>query len=171
MSLFDKLKKATSGQLGDALGKAIEGVTKATAQFGAQEPSRPQAAPQSVGRAAPGAPAPHAPFAPAPHAEDAERRFGQILAEEFADLQVVKEAAPGSIGISAPNPCRPYSYALLRGGRPVMAIMLTPHNRDRNSAFLNARKAAQGANIAFLNFYTHFPNERGYVVSRIKSAL
>ena len=100
-----------------------------------------------------------------------DRKFDQILASNFSDLQVVKNASPESVGILAPQPCRPYNYALLRNGKIAVAILLTPHNRDRNSAFLNAEKAALNSKVAFLNFYTHYPNERDYIVSRIRKAL
>ena len=103
--------------------------------------------------------------------ENIDQKFDQILASEFSGLQVVRNAAPGSVGVQAKQPCRPYNYALMRNGKIAVAILLTPHNRDRNSAFLNAKKAALDSKVAFLNFYTHFPNERSYIVSRIKSAL
>lgn len=100
-----------------------------------------------------------------------DKKFDQILASEFSNLTVVKNASPESMGVPALQPCKAYSYGLLRNGKIVAAIMLTPHNRDRNAAFLNAKKSALDSKIAFLNFYTHFPNEHGYVVSRIKNAL
>ena len=99
------------------------------------------------------------------------QRFEQIFATEFADLQVSKEVSAESVGIAAPSPCRPYSYALKRGGQPVLVIMLTPHNRDHNAAYMNAKAAAEKSSVAFLNFYTHFQNDRSYIVSRIRNAL
>ena len=109
--------------------------------------------------------------APQDNGMSAEQKFDQIFATEFADLQVSKEVSAESVGIAAPVPCRLYSYALRRGGQPVAVIMLTPHNRDHNAAFMNAKAAAQNSSVAFLNFYTHFQNERSYVVSRIRNAL
>ena len=49
--------------------------------------------------------------------------------------------------------------------------MLTPHNRDNNLAFRNAKQACQAAGVPFINFYSHLPNEREYVVTRIRSML
>ena len=100
-----------------------------------------------------------------------EQRIEQILASEFSDLQVQREVPPQNVGISAPYPCRPYSYALFRGSRPVAVIMLTPHNRDHNAAFLNAKSSAEMSGVPFLNFYTHFNNERSYVVGRIRERM
>jgi len=167
MGLFDDLKKTALGKIVDTVQKTIENTPGASIKpsGGHENYSRP-AAPQSRDTGAG-----HASTAANVPAGNIDQKFDEILAAEFSDLKVVKNASPESIGISAPHPCRPYSYALLRNGKTVAAIMLTPHNRDKNSAFLNAKKSALNSNITFLNFYTHFTNERNYVISRIKKAL
>ena len=176
MGLFDSLKNSainkivdtTGKSIGNTLGKAIS--NKIENAIGAsikpsgvhENPPRPSAAAQSAGPVHPANPV---------DSSNINQKFDQIFAAEFSDLSIIRNASPESIGIAAPQPCRPYSYALQRNGKTVAAIMLTPHNRDKNSAFLNARKSALDSKIAFLNFYTHFANERGYVVSRIRNAL
>ena len=160
MGLFNDLKKTAIGKIVNTVEKAVDASVKQG--IGQESPSRPSISPQSSSQAS-------------PHnnstAVNIDQKFDQILATEFSDLEVVRNASPESVGISAPQPCKPYSYALLRNGKIAVAIMLTPHNRDRNSAFLNAKKSALDSKIKFLNFYIHFPNERNYVVSRIKNAL
>ena len=164
MGLFDNLKKTALNKIVDTVQKTVENIPGATVRpaSGNQNPSQPYSGHQS----------PEGPVVQnSSAATNIDQKFDQILAAEFSDLEIVRNAPPEKIGISAPNPCKPYSYALLRNGKTVAVIMLTHHNRDRNSAFLNARKSALESNITFLNFYAHFPNERSYVVSRIKNAL
>ena len=160
MALFDNLKKTALGKIAGVVEKTMENVSGASIKSGGSQtnhsPVTPAAAnPQHTGSSA----------------EDINQKFDRIFATEFSGLEIRKTAAPESIGISAPQPCRPYSYALLRNGKAIAAIMLTPHNRDKNSAFLNAKKSAENSNIRFLNFYMHFANESSYVINRIKNAI
>ena len=160
MGLFDELKKAALGKIVDTVEKSLGGMPESTGRptDRYETSAQPAVANQS-------ADTPQNDFA------SVEEKFNQILSTEFSDFQVVHNASAESVGISAPSPCRPYSYALICNGKTVAVIMLTPHNRDHNAAFLNAKKTALNSNVVFLNFYTHFPNERNYVISRIKNAL
>ena len=160
MGLLNSLKKIFIGKNVDTLFKNTTGAA-ITPGNGHASPSPPLASPQSTSKRESHRSA----------STSIDQVFDQILATEFSDLQVIKNASPESIGISAAQPCKPYSYALLRNGKTVVAMMLTPHNQDKNSAFLNAKKSALNSNITFLNFYTHFANERQYVISRIKKAV
>ncbi len=103
---------------------------------------------------------------------DAElaKMFDELLASDFSAYEVRKNASAQSLGITG-APCKDYDYALIKGGRTAAVIMLTPHNRDNNAAFKNAKANALKSNVAFINFYTHMDNERSYVSSRIKSFL
>ncbi|MCL2139832.1 MAG: hypothetical protein FWH41_09940 [Treponema sp.] len=164
MGFLDDLKKTTVGKIVNSVEKAIETAsgTSTRPNTNYESSSRSSAVPQSSKEAA---------INNNSTSTNVDQKFDQILAAEFSGVEVIKNAAPESVGISAPQPCRPYSYALLRNGKIVAAIMLTPHNRDRNSAYLNAKKSALDSNIQFLNFYTHYMNERNYVISRIRNAL
>jgi len=175
MGLFDDLKNSamkkivntTGNTIGNALGKAINSKIENALGAALKPNSKPDSSREN-------SPQPAAAVQPEVRHNDSvniDQKFDQILASEFSGLQVMKNVSPGSVGVSAPQPCKPYSYALLRNGKIAAAIMLTPHNRDRNAAFLNARKSALDAKIGFLNFYTHFANERNYVITRIKNAL
>ncbi|MCL1914112.1 MAG: hypothetical protein FWG10_09625 [Eubacteriaceae bacterium] len=108
------------------------------------------------------------------HEEDLDRlelKFDKILHDEFSYLDVAKNVEAERIAFVAATPCKAYSYVVSDNGRIVAVIMLTKRNRDHNAAFLNARSAAQAANLPFLNFYSYYPNERDYIISRIKAAL
>ena len=178
MGLFDNLKKVGLDKLADkiedTIGTAAERVTDAVRDIESSVSSG--GATQNTGYGS----SQNVEYTASQTTEPVESQddavninqiFEQIFATEFSDLQVSKEVSPDSVGIVAPTPCRPYSYALRRNGQPVAVIMLTPHNRDHNAAFMNAKAAAQNSNVVFLNFYTHFQNERNYVISRIKNAL
>jgi len=165
MGLFDNLKKTALSKIVDVVEKTIENVPGVTtgsgSSYGGTSPSRPSSSAPSFQNNS----------TDSNKNINVDQMFEQILATEFSNMQVVKNASPESVGVSAPHPCKPYSFALLRNGKAAVLIMLTPHNRDRNSAFLNAKKSALNSNTKFLNFYTHFPNEQDYVISRIKNAL
>lgn len=65
---------------------------------------------------------------------------------------------------------RLYDRIIYTDGLPV-AVMYTPHNRDHNRAFINAKEACEKEEIPFLNFYEHMPNEEEYVADRISEAI
>ena len=178
MGLFDNIKKIgldkIVDKIEDTIGTTTERVTDAVRDI--NSPASPGGAMQNTENGSSQnmgytAPQNTGPIDSQNNAMNINQKFEQIFSTEFSDLQVSKEVSPDSVGIVAPTPCRPYSYALRRNGQPVAVIMLTPHNRDHNAAFINAKAAAQNSNIVFLNFYTHFQNERNYVVTRIRNAL
>ena len=100
---------------------------------------------------------------------DMPAHFRQIFAEAFADCTVREGLSAQELGWSS-EAARPYSFCLYRGSLRCV-VMLTEHNRDNNRLFRNARAACEQAGVPFLNFYTHFPNERSYVIDRIRKAL
>ncbi len=101
---------------------------------------------------------------------DIRAEMDGILASDFSAYQIQRGIDAAALG-SPVAPCKPYDYCLWEGGRLAAVIMITEHNRDRNTLFLNAKKAAAQSGIPFINFYTHMPNERGYVTQRIRNFL
>ncbi len=192
MSLFDKAKRAVNRAVDSAVTKSVTGaVENAVGDFftsvgvnskqiycpncgkqlnsgtrfctgcGAKIEQQPQ--PQNTARQA-------APSYAAPSERGTmPEYFAKILAEDFSDYSVQRFASAASVGVAAKIPSKPYDFALIKNGAVAGVIMLTEHNRDRNSAFLNAKNAALSAGVPFINFYTHMANERGYVVSRIRA--
>lgn len=167
MGLFDRLAKQGLNKVKDRIEKAAgvdldNALDKLSDAIG-QGASRQSAAESA---AAPARPAYRAPAAPVDAAY-----FARILAEEFPEYAAEPATPASALGFAATLPAKPYDFALLQGGTCRAVVMLTEHNRDNNMAFKNAKQAAQSAGIPFINFYLHYPNERGYVIQRIRSFL
>ena len=173
MGLLDDLKRtalnnvvrSVEKSIGNAVGSSIKSAAKAVSQNGSQKPAATPAP-----AAAPAAPASYTAsgrYIP-PTPEETAAKFDQILATDFSELKVIRNAEPGSVGIPASGDCRPYSYVLQRGGKNVAIVMLTPYGKHRFKVYNNSKKSALDAKIPFLNFFTHFYNDRDYVVNRIK---
>jgi hypothetical protein len=90
--------------------------------------------------------------------------FANILAQEFPEYTVHEFVSPATLGGSG----RDCDFGLYRGGHTAGMVMLVEHNRDNNAAYRNARSTAQRAGVPFINFYLHMPNERNFVIGRIR---
>lgn len=67
---------------------------------------------------------------------------------------------------------QPYTFVLEANGQPKAVVMLgNGHSHDSNVKYLIARMYAKKLNIPYINFYTQMPNERSYVVGRIRKFL
>ena len=65
-----------------------------------------------------------------------------------------------------------YSFVLESGGTPKAVVMLgNGHSHDSNVKYLIARMYAKKLGIPYINFYTQMPNERNYVIGRIRKFL
>lgn len=159
----NELGKSIGSKLGDALTDSLEKATGVDLDGSDSAKTATATATATVDTAASASGAPLSP-------EALVKLFDEVLSSEFAVYEVRKNASAASLGITG-APCKDYDYALISGGRTKAVIMLTPHNRDNNAAFKNAKANAKNSNVAFINFYTHMENERSYVVSRIKSFL
>jgi len=98
-----------------------------------------------------------------------EDNFFRVLTTEFSDYEIRRNISAMEIGGS--NIARNYTFGLYQGGIPKMLITLTPHNRYQNRPFREAKSACENQGIVFMNFFTHFSNEKTYVVNRIQNAL
>ena len=66
----------------------------------------------------------------------------------------------------------PYTFVLYQGTDPKAVVMLGDgHSHDAKVKFLIARMYAKKAGLPYINFYTQIPNERDYVVGRIRKFL
>ncbi len=166
MGLFDKLTQQGLGALKESIEKSTGiDLDEAAKQF-VNSVQQNSAAQNSAAQSFPAAPSAAAPVAASGNIQS---YFNGILSESFPDCELRAGATAASLGLTAAANAKPYDFALLRGGQPVGVVMLTPHNRDNNAAFKSARSAAETARVPFVNFYTHFPNEKNYVVRRLKS--
>lgn len=63
----------------------------------------------------------------------------------------------------------PYTFVLERDGVPAGIVMLgSGHSHDSNVKYLIARMYAKKLGLPYINFYTQMPNERQYVIGRIR---
>ena len=66
----------------------------------------------------------------------------------------------------------PYSFVLYENGGPKGIVMLgSGHSHCSNVKYLIARAYAKKLGLPYINFYTQMPNERDYVISRIRKFL
>ena len=65
-----------------------------------------------------------------------------------------------------------YTFLLEQAGVAKGVVMLgNGHSHDSNVKYLIARMYAKKLGIPYINFYTQMPNERDYVISRIRRFL
>ena len=64
---------------------------------------------------------------------------------------------------------KPYTFVLYQGETPVGIVMLGDgSSHARNVKYLVSRMFAKKMGLPYINFYTQLPNERAYVINRIK---
>ncbi|MDR0288011.1 MAG: hypothetical protein LBI03_09960 [Clostridiales bacterium] len=95
--------------------------------------------------------------------KNAKPYFAQILSSEFNQYQVRENVPVSELGGTG----RPYDFGLYQNGKLVSVVVLAEHNRTRNQPYWNSEKKAAESNIPFINFYTHMPNKRDFVIYRI----
>ena len=67
---------------------------------------------------------------------------------------------------------QPYTFVLENGGKAIGVVMLGKgHSHDSGVKYLIARMYAKKLGIPYINFYTQMPNERDYVIGRIRKLL
>ena len=121
-------------------------------------------------------------------ASEWEAYFREILSTEFPTFSVrEKVAVPDLVGFVAdefqlyktrPRQAykaewgQPYTFVLENSGIAKAVVMLgNGHSHDSNVKYLIARMYAKKLGIPYINFYTQMPNERGYVIGRIRKLL
>ena len=64
---------------------------------------------------------------------------------------------------------QPFTFVLESDGTPKAVVMLGKgHSHDENVKYLVTRMYAEKLNLPYINFYTQMPNERNYVIGRIR---
>ena len=114
--------------------------------------------------------------------------FREILATEFAAYNVRENVAVTEVAGFANDEFQlyktrprqaykaewgqPYTFVLEQMGAIKGVVMLgNGHSHDSNVKYLIARMYAKKAGIPYINFYTQMPNERDYVIGRIRKFL
>ena len=117
-----------------------------------------------------------------------EAYFKEILVSEFSSYSIREHVpVPDLVGFvtdefklykTRPTQAykaewgQPYTFVLENGGKPVGVVMLgNGHSHDSGVKYLIARMYAKKLGIPYINFYTQMPNERDYVIGRIRKLL
>ena len=67
---------------------------------------------------------------------------------------------------------QPYTFVLENAGKAIGVVMLGKgHSHDSGVKYLIARMYAKKLGLPYINFYTQMPNERDYVIGRIRKLL
>jgi len=94
--------------------------------------------------------------------------FKEILATEFSNYEIKGNVAKSTFGAEG----RDCEFGLFKDGKlQAVVIIVSERNEANRKQFKDARRTAENAGVGFANFYSFMPNERSYVVNRIKSFL
>ena len=121
-------------------------------------------------------------------AEEWEAYFKQILLTEFPSFTIREKVKVTDLVGFVADECQlyttrptqvykaewgqPYTFVLESGGQPKGVVMLgNGHSHDSNVKYLIARMYTEKLGIPYINFYTQMPNERAYVIERIRKFL
>ena len=153
MGIFDKLSKGfASKALEDIVKNVAENISQ-NADKGANRNTSQQTAQTPIANV----------WANPAANVDIGNYFAEILASEFGQYQIRRDIPLGEFGVDG----RPFDFGLYQNGQLVSVVVLAGHNKTRNHPYWNSEKLAKSLNIPFINFFTHMPNERGFVIDRI----
>jgi hypothetical protein len=114
--------------------------------------------------------------------------FREILATEFPQYNIKENIAVTEVAGFATDEFKlyksrptqaykaewgqPYTFVLEQAGNIKGVIMLGKgHSHDSNVKYLISRMYTKKLGIPYINFYTQMPNERDYVIGRIRKFL
>ena len=90
-------------------------------------------------------------------------RFEQIVATDFAAYELRKDipaSEPDAVG---------YTYGLYKGGMPCAFInVISDRNLYKKPPYVKAKQASVSRGVPHMNFFSHMPNEMGYISNRLK---
>lgn len=155
---------------------AVKAASEAIKQAQEQQASKPAAAPAASAGSA---------YAEREAPADWNAYFAEILASEFPEYSVKRNVpvtdlagyATDTFKLYDTRPLQaykaewgePYTFVLSQGGTPAGIVMLgSGHSHDSNVKYLIARMYAKKLGLPYINFYTQMPNERSYVIGRIR---
>ena len=181
--LFGTVEREVKTEINRAK-QAVEQAAKQQFKSPQAQTGKPQDAPTDTPRQSQPEPAPQK------ERTDAEwvAYFREIIATEFGQYGVRENVAVQELAgdandefqLYATRPRQaykaewgqPYSFVLYDGGTAKGVVMLGKgHSHDSNVKYLIARMYAKKLSVPYINFYTQMPNEREYVVGRIRKFL
>ena len=175
MGLFDLL-----GKVGKAVSQVQDAIKQMSDEMAAQQGTQPAAPQQPASK-----PAAYTPPADPQPVANPHAYFAEILATEFPNFGVGENVpvtdltgfVADEFQLYTTRPRQvyqaawgaPYTFVLYADGGPKGIVMLGDgHSHDSNVKYLISRMYAKKLGLPYINFYTQMPNERAYVVARIR---
>lgn len=182
---WDKITDAVNkvSQVTEALTKELQTAATSASQGSRQaSTSQPQATTQTQGMSS-------AADTSRSYSTDVEAKayFKGILASDFAQYEIREDVPVSALGGSSVSDFnlytdnlrqysttegRAFDFGLYQSGALKAVISLGgPGSHNRKKKYLVSRMFALKAGVAYINFYTHLPNDRDYIVNRIHKLL
>ncbi len=172
MGLLSNILKAVAG-------KAIDEIEKTINDAVSGKTSQPTAARESTTRQS------YSSETPERSVAEWQTYFREILQTEYPTLNIRENVAVTDIVGAVADEFQlyntrprqvyraewgqPYSFVLYEGSTPKAVVMLgSGHSHSANVKYLIARMYAKKSGMPYVNFYTQMPNERTYVVGRLR---
>ena len=182
MGLFDLL-----GKVGKAVSQVQDAIKDASDQISTQLKDAGIELPKSTPRSSP-QPAARQTYPESTGEIKPKSYFAEIIATEFPQYGVAEDVpvtdlagfANDSFQLYETRPYQaykaewgaPYTFVLYADGGPKGIVMLgSGHSHCSNVKYLIARAYAKKLGLPYINFYTQMPNERDYVIFRIRKFL
>lgn len=101
---------------------------------------------------------------------DINDKFLGILFHNFPEAKIEAKVQPSAIAESAPWYAMPINFLLTIGEKRV-AVLLVEGSKSKRYSVLETMELCKENGIAALRFFVEMPNEKEYVIKRIKEAL
>lgn len=90
-------------------------------------------------------------------------RFEQVVAADFSSYELRKDIPASEAGAVG------YTYGLYKGGMPCALInVISDRNLYKKPEYVKAKQASVSRGVPHMNFFSHMPNEMGYISNRLK---
>lgn len=97
--------------------------------------------------------------------------FDWLLERNFSAYEAEMMVYPRSIDFQAEFDCYPIAFLLSKGGRPALALLLVPADRDDTPAIQHTKESCQRLGISCLVLHNEDRHERSQTLAAIKEAL
>ena len=98
--------------------------------------------------------------------------FNTLVTEEnFPGYKIERNVHVNVFNEDAHPRCFPITYLFSKDDEPVLAVFLMNYNQYHAMISEGAYEVLMEENINYIRFYRSFPNEKDYVINRIKENL
>lgn len=97
--------------------------------------------------------------------------FDWLLERNFPAYEAQMMVYPRSVDFQAEFDCYPIAFLLYQAGRPTLALLLVPQDRDDTPAIRHTRESCSRMSIPCLVFHNEARNEKSEVISAIRQQL